>query len=371
MINNKLNFLLTQQEPNTLITRVFKSHGLNGDPFSVSLDNITQHSKSHTEVMGELMRAIHKKDTAHMSEFLKEYLYRSTSETRIKWRDSYDFIQWSSKMKQDYSLYDTFTATQAYPELKTTDVAYTKLQQLVDRMDPVAMKTHLIVSRHNVNPPALTYHPRVIEAMEHAAPLVNNRTFAQTEEYKEILETSTRYLTQFLGDNDFLFLSQFVDLNERFLMATLLPILATPLRCRLWGFLFCLSTAAGNFAAFIKVVAKKVVRVTVLTVKSQLNNACVNFAPILRPKFTGLFGLTSMFLYKYGISQTAVALERQFYVGFSGMAGDVTNLLRSEGSKLIFEVTKTLSTFSNAALAGFIEPKEQVAKQLIEWFKRR
>ena len=154
-------------------------------------------------------------------------------------------------------------------------------------------------------------------------------------------------------------------------MATLLPILATPLRCRLWGFLFCVSTAAGNFAAFIKVVAKKVIRVTTLTVKSQLNNACVNFAPILRSRFTGLFGLTSVFLYKYGISHTAVALERQFYVGFSGMAGDITNLFRLEGSKLIFEVTKTLSTFSNAALAGFIEPKEQVAKQLIEWFKRR
>lgn len=368
MINNKLNSLLAQPKFQTLSTRVFKSHELSVENSPLSLKDITQHSETHTEVMGELMREFHRKETQTMSKFLTDYLEDSTEQTRNGWRDGYDIVQWSSKMKQDYSFRDAFTTTQTHPSVITKDAAHTKLQQLVNGMDPVGMRTELIIDR-GLNPSV--YHPYVTDGIAEAAPLAFDGTYLQTREYRSILVRSADYFSQFLENDDFLFLLEFADLNERFLMATLLPFLAVPLRCRQWGFLFCISTVAGNFGTFIKAIAKKVVNVTHMTIKSTLGSVYSNLSPVIRPKIVGLFSLTSMLLYKYGVSQTVVALERQLYVGFSGMAGDITNALRLEGSKLIFEVTKTLSTFSNAALAGFIEPKEQVAKQLLEWFKRR
>jgi hypothetical protein len=41
-------------------------------------------------------------------------------------------------------------------------------------------------------------------------------------------------------------------------------------------------------------------------------------------------------------------------------------MIRSLGSKLIFELTKTLSTWSNAAVAGALEPKQEFVRNVLE-----
>lgn len=87
--------------------------------------------------------------------------------------------------------------------------------------------------------------------------------------------------------------------------------------------------------------------------------------------FTGLtLGLT---LYSNIFSKKSMELTYHVatYSGFSGLLGNYTELLRSYGSMLVFEAAKTCSTLSNAALAGFIEPKEAVLRNfLTEWRKK-
>lgn len=55
------------------------------------------------------------------------------------------------------------------------------------------------------------------------------------------------------------------------------------------------------------------------------------------------------------------------YSGFSGNPGAMLDLTRDVGGKIVFELAKTLSVLSNAALIGFLEPKQNLLKHL---FKR-
>ena len=50
----------------------------------------------------------------------------------------------------------------------------------------------------------------------------------------------------------------------------------------------------------------------------------------------------------------------------SGVIGEFAKSFRFEGSKIIFELTKTASTFTNAALAGFLEPKQDAVTQILK-----
>ena len=59
------------------------------------------------------------------------------------------------------------------------------------------------------------------------------------------------------------------------------------------------------------------------------------------------------------------------YQGMGGLLGESAKLLRLEGSKLIFEVTKTFSTFRYAAVAGFLEPKHDYVKQILKTVRKK
>lgn len=54
------------------------------------------------------------------------------------------------------------------------------------------------------------------------------------------------------------------------------------------------------------------------------------------------------------------------YTGFSGDLGFVFNNFRQYGSKLVFEFAKTISHITNAAIAGFIAPKEEAIRSYIK-----
>ena len=89
-------------------------------------------------------------------------------------------------------------------------------------------------------------------------------------------------------------------------------------------------------------------------------------------KLVGFTGLTlGVTLYSSSFwGSSAVVSNMPSYCGFPNIYGEYVNALRSYGSMLAFEIAKTLSTLSNAAIAGFIEPKEEVLKNLITQWKK-
>jgi hypothetical protein len=55
----------------------------------------------------------------------------------------------------------------------------------------------------------------------------------------------------------------------------------------------------------------------------------------------------------------------KLYKRLGGSLGSCVSLLRFEGSKIIYEIAKTLPTFSNAALAGAFEPKQKLISKIL------
>ena len=72
-------------------------------------------------------------------------------------------------------------------------------------------------------------------------------------------------------------------------------------------------------------------------------------------------------LYNKHFLKDNTAIKR-LYTGLGGQLGAITNIFRVETSKVIYETAKTISTFSNAALAGFLEPKQNAIKKCTRKF---
>lgn len=74
-----------------------------------------------------------------------------------------------------------------------------------------------------------------------------------------------------------------------------------------------------------------------------------------------------------GVKKTPMlTYDGKLYQGFSGFLGSSINIFRTEGSKLVYEITKTLSTFFNAAVAGAIEPKQKdILKEKLKKYKNK
>ena len=154
--------------------------------------------------------------------------------------------------------------------------------------------------------------------------------------------------------------------NEKFLFLLVFPYFFKPLKKLLWSYLFpVFSLTAHSFTFFLKEVALAIGNI--IKHKNTLVHGFCNLKVSRSVKLTlgtgGLSGL--LLLYNKFIFKDTQALA-PLYTGLEGCVGQYASLVRIEVSKVIFELTKTTSTFMNAALAGFLEPKQDVVKQILK-----
>jgi len=72
------------------------------------------------------------------------------------------------------------------------------------------------------------------------------------------------------------------------------------------------------------------------------------------------FGLMALFNNFFTVkANQGIVANAKLYQGLSGSIGGYFKIFRVEGSKLIYETFKTVSTFTNAAIAGAMEPKQE------------
>jgi len=87
----------------------------------------------------------------------------------------------------------------------------------------------------------------------------------------------------------------------------------------------------------------------------------------------GAAGSVFMMSYKYlfvkSSAKTVAIFTDTLYTGFSGTPGAILDSYRGCVSKLIFEVTKTASTFMNAAVFGWLEPRANIIKPFVAVIK--
>ena len=152
--------------------------------------------------------------------------------------------------------------------------------------------------------------------------------------------------------------------NEKFVFIVLYPYFYKALGKIVWPTLIPLFHFVSNsFSTFLLKVShflKKGNKIShafrLMTVKAPIKYA-VGIGSL------GLFASYSGLLTK----KTASLLlsNEKLYTGLSGPVGLGLNYFRTEGSKLVYEVAKTISTFSSAAIAGALEPKQQFISRLI------
>jgi len=117
---------------------------------------------------------------------------------------------------------------------------------------------------------------------------------------------------------------------------------------------------------------KKIVHKTVKTVaKMQLKTSNMSKYVLVTVKYCNykLLGISTsavlLALYRYlylnNLTPTGLICASQ-YSGLEGLAGQYLEILRNSGSRVIFDLTRTISTFSNAAIAGFLEPKVDLVR---------
>ena len=120
----------------------------------------------------------------------------------------------------------------------------------------------------------------------------------------------------------------------------------------------------GSFTTFIQKVSNTLYKSTVLFHKYQ--TLSVRKSAKLALGISGAGFIAYLGSYFTTNVKQGLASNSKIYKGLSGSLGHSMKLLRQEGSKVIYEVFRTLSTFSNAAIAGALEPKQEAISKVLK-----
>lgn len=182
--------------------------------------------------------------------------------------------------------------------------------------------------------------------------------------FLEVVHCFGSSVNEILTSIDFTHIINLCKTNEKFVFIMLYPYFIRPVGKIVWTTLLPhFHFVHGSFTFFMQKVSdlfKKGTNLShtyrTMTVKRQTKLA-IEFSSVgILALFNNLF-----------VTKTAQGLisNKQLYKGLSGTLRTGMSLLRLEGSKVIFEIAKTFSTFSNAAIAGVLDPKQEVIPRLI------
>ena len=195
---------------------------------------------------------------------------------------------------------------------------------------------------------------------------IRNENLVGWDRFAESVFYTADFIKSTLSLPEMAVLLEYSVTNEKFLFLLLYPYFFKPLKKLLWSYLFpVFSLTKNSFTFFLKQVALAIGNI--IKHKHALVHGFCNLKVSRSVKLTlGTGGLSGLLLLcgKFWFKGNNVIFP--LYTGMSGPIGLYTSLFRTEVSKVIFELTKTASTFTNAALAGFLEPEQDVVKQILK-----
>lgn len=195
---------------------------------------------------------------------------------------------------------------------------------------------------------------------------IRNTDLATWDRLSESIHYTAAFLKDTITVSELAIILEYCKTNEKFMFILLYPYLFKPLKKLLWSYLYpVFSLTVSSFTCFLKKVALKIGNI--IKHQSALVNGFHHLKVSKSVKYTlGTGGVSSLLLlynsYFFKDNRAIVPL----YQGMSGVIGEFAKSFRFEGSKIIFELTKTASTFTNAALAGFLEPKQDAVTQILK-----
>lgn len=186
------------------------------------------------------------------------------------------------------------------------------------------------------------------------------------------LSESVTYISNFLENQlsmlEVSTLLEYCISNEKFVFLLIYPYFFKPLKKLLWAYLYPIfSLTTGSFTFFLKQVALKIGDIiknksAIIEVFHHLKVSRLAKTTIV----TGGISSLCLLYHKYFFKDNTAIIP--LYTGMGGFISQFASDFRLNGSKFIFEITKTASMFTNAAVAGFLEPNQDPVKQVIRSF---
>jgi hypothetical protein len=248
----------------------------------------------------------------------------------------------------------------------THDKLLSVIQKLADKQNKEFKFDYSLINKQltSNNPPYI--NKKVVEWYIEG---INSLSITKLPGYQEMVMSINKYFVTLLSQMGIQLLLQYCKFNEKYVFLLLYPYFFQPLGSYLWTTAFpVFFLKANSFLSFLKDVALNIGNI--ITHQTALVN---NFRNTIIEKnrlyFTlGASSLTGVLvLYNKHFLKDNTAIK-QLYTGLGGQLGTITNIFRVETSKVIYETAKTISTFSNAALAGFLEPKQNAIKKCTRKF---
>ena len=332
--------------PDLLETSFIKS-----DRVFLDRQTIVEHTTKYEPVLSQLLKTDQKVET---SRIIQAYIHEDVPKKLLDLQIRYDDITWTTKPR----IFDHFIVDTANNTIANNKIAFDHLQKIVNSIEtPIdfSKKVEGLVNKKIFNKET---HEGIVFVIK------NVSQFIETREYLEITDRSFVFLKNFLSNLDFSFLSKICFLNEKLVAIILIPHLMNCLKERQWGHVLALSFYTGKISSFINSLVAKTCTIT--------KTLYGHYSPTIKTKFIGVAGMVSVIAIKTNMfnllypSSSILVKQLSLHKGFSGISGDVVSVLRIEGSKCVYEFARTLSAYSNAALAGFLEPKKEVLEHLLK-----
>lgn len=194
--------------------------------------------------------------------------------------------------------------------------------------------------------------------------LISKKYWGKIETHDFYNEMIARFAQLFsnLSTIDLSFLSFFISMDESGVLFLFQKFFYGCLKCKLASQLIIALYKPGAFISFFNSVVK-LLWWKLDAIKNNIPFAVTRTTVVKIVGFSGL-GLT---LFSNIYLKPMVSVQSNpLYTGFSGDLGFVFNNFRQYGSKLVFEFAKTISHITNAAIAGFIAPKEEAIRSYIK-----
>lgn len=189
------------------------------------------------------------------------------------------------------------------------------------------------------------------------------------ERFNEAVEYLAYYVSSIWTSSDFTHILNLCKTNEKFVVLLLYPYFLLPLGKIIWTTLLpVLHFVSGSFSTFIQKVSDFLKKGTALKHKFQTLEVRKSVKFALKTSGIGVLALFSTFFTT--TAKQGMISNGKLYNGLNGVLGVAFSTLRAEGSKVVYEMAKTISTFSSAALAGAVEPKQETMKALVDAFKK-
>jgi len=194
--------------------------------------------------------------------------------------------------------------------------------------------------------------------------LISKQYWGKIETHGFYDEMISRFAQLFsnLSITELSFFSYFISMDESGVLFLFQKFFYACLKCKLASQLIVALYKPGTFIAFFD----RVVKLLWWKLDIIKNNVPFTVTRTTAFKFVGYSGLGLTLFSNIYLKPVASLQHTPLYKGFSGDLGFVFNNFREYGSQLVFEFAKTISHITNAAIAGFIAPKEEAIKSYIK-----